>query len=76
MSASAAQMGMFEFIWMLEPNVPPTGMRRTSILLSGMLKIWPRRMRTLWIDWVVAQTVSPPSGSGWHTAVLGSSCAW
>ena len=32
------------------------GMRCTSILLSGMSKIWPSRMRTLWMDCVVAHT--------------------
>ena len=76
LSASATQIGIGEFIWIDEPKVPPTGIRRTSILLRGMSKIWPSRMRTLWMDCVVAQTVRPPSGSGRQTAVLGSICMW
>ena len=75
-SASATPMGMGEFIWIDEPKVPPTGMRITSTLLSGMPKIAPRTMRTLWMDCVVAQTVMPPFASGRHTTALGSIWAW
>ena len=60
---------------MLEPNVPPTDMRLTLTLLSGMSKICPSTMRALWIDWRVAHTVIPPSGSGRQTTDLGSICA-
>jgi len=69
-------MGTGEFIWIEEPNVPPTGTRMTSTLLSGMPKMAPRTIRTLWIDCVVAHTVMPPSASGRHTTALGSICAW
>ncbi len=75
-SASATPMGMGEFIWMDEPNVPPTGMRITSTLLSGISKRAPSTMRTLWIDCVVAHTVMPPFASGRHTTAFGSICAW
>ena len=75
-NASATVTGMTVFIWMDEPKVPPTAIRRTSILLSGILKTCPRMMRTLWMDCVVHHSVNPPSGSGLQTAPFGSICMW
>ena len=72
--ARATQMGTGVFIWMLDPNVPPTGTLTTLTLLNGMPKSCPRTMRTLWIDWAVGQTVIPPSPSGRQTTDFVSIC--